>query len=72
VDEVKSFKGIAGCNRWFIRNLSQITYPIASLQRKGKKFEWIEACATSFDKFNQLLIDALMLNIADPDKQFMM
>jgi len=40
VDEVRYFMGLAGYNRSFIRKFSHIAYPITSLQRKGKKFEW--------------------------------
>jgi len=40
VDEVVSFMGLVGYYRRFIRNFLQIAYPIISLQRKGKRFEW--------------------------------
>jgi len=70
VDEVRSFMGLAGYYRRFIRNFSQITYPITSLQRKGKKFEWTEECEASFERLKQLLTHALVLHIADPDKEF--
>eukprot|EP00253_Pinus_taeda_P009444 PITA_09444 len=40
VDEVRSFMGLAGYYRRFMGNFSQIPYPITSLQRKVKKFEW--------------------------------
>jgi len=49
VDKVRSFMGLSGYYRRFIRNFSQITYPIISLQRKGKKFEWTEECEASFE-----------------------
>jgi len=39
VDEARSFMGVEGYYRRFIRNSSRISYPITSLQRKGKKFE---------------------------------
>jgi len=42
VDEVISFMGLAGYYQRFISNFSQIAYPITSLQRKDKAFEWIE------------------------------
>jgi len=39
VDEVKSFMRLAGYYKRFIKNFSQIAYPLTSLQRKRKKFE---------------------------------
>eukprot|EP00253_Pinus_taeda_P023678 PITA_23678 len=49
VDEVISFMVFAGYYRKFIKNLSHISYPITSLQRKGKKFEWTKECEVSFE-----------------------
>ena len=49
VDEVRSFMGLASYYRMFIRNFSHISYPITSLQRKGKNFEWIKECVASFE-----------------------
>ena len=40
VDEMRSFMGLEDYYRRFIRNFWHIAYPITSLQRKGKKFEW--------------------------------
>ena len=51
-------------------NFSQISYPITSLQQKGKKFEWIEEFATNFEQLNHFLTNALVLNIAYWDKYF--
>jgi len=39
VDEFRSFMGLVGYYRKFIKNFSQIAYPITSLQRKGKKLD---------------------------------
>ena len=68
VDEVRSFMGLAGYYRRFIRNFLQIYYPITSLQRKGKKFEWTEECATSIEQLKKLLTNAPVLKIVDPGK----
>lgn len=62
--------GLAGFYRKFINKLSKIRYPITSLQRKGKKFEWTEECATKFEKLKHLLTNALVLKIGDPTKEF--
>eukprot|EP00253_Pinus_taeda_P024434 PITA_24434 len=62
VDEVRSFMGLAGYYRRFIKNFSCIAYPITSLQQKGKKFEWAEKCEASFEQLKQLLTHALVLS----------
>ncbi len=49
VDELRSFMGLVGYYKRFIRKFSRIGYPITSLQRKGKTFEWTEECATNFE-----------------------
>ena len=58
VDEVRYFMGLAGYYKRFIRNFSQIAYPITSLKRKGKKFEWREECMARFEQLKQLLTQA--------------
>lgn len=70
VDEVRSFMGLVGYYRRFIRNFSCIAYPITSLQWKGKKFEWTMECEDSFEQNKQLLTHAPVLKIVDPEKEF--
>ncbi len=70
VDEVRYFMGLSGYYKRFIRNFSHISYPITSLQRKGKNFEWKEECEASFEQLKQLLTHAPVLQIADPNKEF--
>lgn len=70
VYEVRSFMGLEGYYNRFIWNFSWISSPITSLQRKGKKFEWIEECEASCEQLKQLLTHAPVLKIVDPDKEF--
>lgn len=70
VDEVRSFMGLVGYYRRFVRNLLCIGYPITSLQRKGKNFEWTEECEASFEHLKQLLTHALVLKIENSYKEF--
>jgi len=70
VDKVRPFMGLGGYYKRFIRKLTHITYPITSLQRKGKKFKWIEECEASFEQLKQFLTHAPMLKIVDLDKEF--
>ncbi len=70
VDELRSFIGLAKYYRRFINKFLHIYYPITSLQRKGKKFEWTEECETKFEQLKELLTHALVLLIAHPDKEF--
>jgi len=49
MNEFGSFMRLVGYYKKFIKYLSHISYPITSLQRKGKKFQWTEECATNFE-----------------------
>jgi hypothetical protein len=44
--------------------------PITSLQRKEKKFQWTEECERNFQQLKQLLTNAPILRIVDPNEDF--
>jgi hypothetical protein len=71
VSEVRSFMGLAGYYRRFIKGFSKISHPITSLQRKGVKFVWSTNCEVSFQELKYLLTNAPILKIADPEKDFL-
>jgi hypothetical protein len=71
VTEVRSFMGLVGYYRRFIKGFSKIGNPITSLQRKGKKFIWSPECEESFQQLKHLLTKAHVLKIADLEKDFL-
>jgi hypothetical protein len=70
VMEFRSFMYLASHCRSFIAGFSRITHPITSLQRKENKFQWTEDCEKSLQQLKQLLTNASILRIADPNEDF--
>ena len=62
--------GLAGYYRRFIEGFSKVAHPIASLQKKGIKFEWTPRCEEIFQQLKNLLTSAPVLKIGDPEKYF--
>ena len=44
VSEVRSFLGLAGYCKRFVKGFSRIAAPLTQLTRKNVKFEWKEEC----------------------------
>jgi hypothetical protein len=70
VIEVRSFMGLMGYYRIFIKGFSNIASPITSLQKKGVKFIWTPKCEESFQQLKIILTSAPILKIADLDEDF--
>lgn len=70
VPEFKNFMGLASYYQKFFTNFSRIAFPITSLQRKGKNFEWTEKCQVAFDLLKENLTTALILKVPDPYGDF--
>ena len=58
VREVKSFLGLAGFYRSFMKNFSMIAAPLTSLLRKNAQFCWNTVTQEAFDKLKLLLTQA--------------
>jgi hypothetical protein len=71
VSDIRSFMGLAGYYRRFIKGFSKIGYPITALQKKGIKFIWTSKCEERFQELKYLLTHAPVINIADPDNDFL-
>ena len=51
--EVRSFMGLAGYYRRFVKDFSKIVVPLTKLTRKNVKFEWTDKCEKSFQELKQ-------------------
>jgi hypothetical protein len=69
--EVRSFMGLAGYYRRFVEGFSKIASPIRELQKKNKKFVWIEKCAEVFWRLTKLLTTTSILKVPNMDADFL-
>ncbi|GBG87009.1 hypothetical protein CBR_g44463 [Chara braunii] len=70
VTEVRSFLGITGYYRLFVKNYSTIASPLIDLTRLDTPWEWTEECEASFKKLKYALTHYKVLKLPDPDKPF--
>ena len=61
VTEVRSFLGLVGYYRRFVKRFSIIASPLTKLLRKGVKFEWSDKCQNSFEQLKEMLVEAPVL-----------
>ena len=70
VTEVRSFLGLAGYYRRFVKGFSMIASPMTKLLQKNVKFEWTNKCQQSFEKLKALLTEAPVLVQPESGKEF--
>ncbi|GBG65832.1 hypothetical protein CBR_g53804 [Chara braunii] len=70
VTEVRSFLGMTGYYRPFVKNYSTIASPLTDLTRLDAPWEWTEECEASFKKLKYALTHYEVLKLPDPDKPF--
>ena len=63
VIEIRSFLGLTGYYKHFIKGLSKITLPLTRLTQKGVKFEWFDDCERSFKELKNILVTTPILTI---------
>ncbi|XP_058103535.1 uncharacterized protein LOC131247112 [Magnolia sinica] len=65
ITEVRSFLGLAGYYRRFIRDFSKITRPLSQLTRKDLKFAWNEKAKAPFQELKDKLTSAPVLMLPE-------
>ena len=70
VSQVRSFHGLAGFYRRFVKDFSTIAAPLNDLTKKGVPFVWGTAQDIAFDTLKRLLTSAPLLALPDFSKQF--
>ncbi|WVZ85399.1 LOW QUALITY PROTEIN: hypothetical protein U9M48_032335, partial [Paspalum notatum var. saurae] len=70
VTEIRSFLGLAGYYRRFIKDFSKIAKPMTSLTKKNAKFVWGPKCEEGFQELKKLLTTAPALAQPDVTKPF--
>ena len=61
VTEVRSFLGLVGYYRRFVKEFSFIASSLTKLLRKEVKFEWDDKCQSSFEQLKKILVEEPML-----------
>jgi hypothetical protein len=70
VSEVRSFLGMAGYYRRFIKGFSSIARPMTELLKKDNKFVWTLKCEESFQIIKKKLTTASVLTLPDIHQDF--
>lgn len=70
IKQVKSFLGLAGYYRRFIKDFSKITKPLVNLTKKNIPFVWCPFCDEAFNLLRSLLSNPPILKYPDFDQMF--
>ena len=70
VTEVRSFLGLAGYYRRFVKGFSMTATPMTRLLQKNVKYKWSEKCQRSFDKLKAFLTEAPVLTQPTCGKEY--
>ncbi|XP_066373518.1 uncharacterized protein [Miscanthus floridulus] len=70
VSQVRSFHGLVGFYRRFVRDFSTIAAPLNELTKKGVDFKWGNSQETAFQELKKRLTEAPLLVLPDFTKTF--
>ncbi|KAL2232344.1 UNVERIFIED_CONTAM: Transposon Tf2-11 polyprotein [Sesamum indicum] len=67
VSEIRSFLGLAGYYRRFVKDFSIIAKPLTNLLKKNAPFNWNDKCAQSFEELKKRLTSTPILALPSGD-----
>ncbi|GBG59063.1 hypothetical protein CBR_g24407 [Chara braunii] len=70
VTEMRSFLGMTGYYRTFVKNYSIVAAPLTDLTRLDTPWEWTDECEAAFRHLKHALTHYEVLKLPDPDKPF--
>ena len=70
VTKVRSFLGLVGYYRRFVKGFPIIASLLTKLLRKGVKFEWSNKCQNSFEQLKEMLVEAPVLTQPTSGKEY--
>ncbi|GBG81924.1 hypothetical protein CBR_g34106 [Chara braunii] len=70
VTEMRSFSGMTGYYRTFVKNYSIVAAPLTDLTRLDTPWEWTDECEAAFRHLKHALTHYEVLKLPDPDKPF--
>ena len=70
ITKVRSFLGLAGYYRRFVKDFSRIAAPLTQLLKKNHNFEWTKECEASFQELKQKLVTAPILTIPEGNEGY--
>ena len=69
---MRSFLGLAGYYRRFVKEFSVIASSLTKLLWKGVKFEWDDKCQLSFEQLKKILVEASVLTQPTSGREYAM
>jgi hypothetical protein len=70
ITQIRSFLGLAGYYRRFIKNFSILASPMTRLTKKDVPFVWTDECEYAFETLKERLTTAPVLTIPTPDVKY--
>ena len=70
LQQVRSFLGLTGFYRWFVKDFSTISALLRALSKKNAPFVWGPLQSTAFDELQSLLTHPPILSLPNFDRMF--